>query len=153
MRLARRNVMPNKRSLACVGFICWLVCISVAGPATAQDINAIGQLIASGNYAAALAEAQKFEAAAKAQLGANHPSYAYALSALASVYLAQEKYDEAEGLFRRALVIREKVFGDDTSRRGPDPDPSVGAVFAAIQVWGGGGAVKACAADPAKGPG
>ena len=105
--------MPNKRSLVCVGFICWLACISVASPATAQDINAIGPLIASGNHAAALAEAQKFEAAAKAQVGVNHPSYAYALSALASVYLAQEKYDEAEGLFRRALVIREQVQGDD----------------------------------------
>jgi tetratricopeptide (TPR) repeat protein len=89
--------------------------ISVGYPATAQepDISAIEQLMARGDHAAALLEAQKLEAAGKAQFGINHTSYAYILNLLATVYLTQEKYDEAEGLYRRAMAIREKVLGDD----------------------------------------
>jgi tetratricopeptide (TPR) repeat protein len=89
--------------------------ISIARPATAQgpDSNAIVQLIARGDHAAALEEAQKLEATAKAQFGINHASYAYALNTLATVYTAQQKYDEAEGLYRRAMAIRAKVLGDD----------------------------------------
>ena len=105
--------MPKMRSLVCAALVCLLVGISVAGPATAQDINTIGQLMARGDHAAALMEAQKLEAAAKAQFGVNHTSYAYALNMLATVYVAQQKYDEAEGLFRHAMAIREKVLGDD----------------------------------------
>jgi tetratricopeptide (TPR) repeat protein len=107
--------MPKKRSLASAGLVCLWVGTCVACPATAQerDITAIGQLIVSGDHAAALAEAQKLEAAAKAQFGINHTSYALALNTLATVYVAQQKYDEAEGLYRRALAIREKVLGDD----------------------------------------
>ena len=107
--------MPKKRSLVSAGLVCMWVGISVPCPATAQepDINAIGQLIMRGDHAAALAEAQKLEAAAKAQFGINHTSYALALNTLATVRVAQQKYDEAEGLYRRAMAIREKVLGDD----------------------------------------
>jgi tetratricopeptide (TPR) repeat protein len=115
MRFARRNVTPNKRSFVRAGLACLWVGFSVIGPATAQgpDANAIGQLIARGDHAAALREAQKLEAAAKAQYGINHTSYADALNTLATVYLTQQKYDEAEGLYRRAIAIRAKVLGDD----------------------------------------
>jgi tetratricopeptide (TPR) repeat protein len=106
--------MPKKRSLVSAGLVCLWVGI-LASPATAQepDVKAIVQLLASGNHAAALAEAQKLEAAAKAQFGINHTSYAFVLNTLATVYVAQQKYDEAEGLYRRAMAIREKVLGDD----------------------------------------
>lgn len=107
--------MPTERSVVRAGLACLWVGIFVIGPAIAQepDINAIGQLIARGDHVAALAEAQKLEAAAKAQFGINHTSYAHALNALATVYVAQAKYDEAEGLYHRAMAIREKVLGSD----------------------------------------
>jgi tetratricopeptide (TPR) repeat protein len=115
--------MPKRRSLVAAGLVCLSIGVSTACPATAQepdtnavmqpDIKAIVQLLESGNHAAALVEAQKFEAAAKAQFGVNHTTYAYALSVLATVYVTQEKFDEAETLFRRAMAIRAKVLGDD----------------------------------------
>src|SRR5215813_14133960 len=107
--------MPKERSVVRAGLACLWVGTSVIGPATAQgpDINVVGQLIARGDHAAALLEAQKLEADAKAQFGINHTSYADALNTLATVYLSQQKYDEAEGLYRRAIAIREKVLGDD----------------------------------------
>jgi tetratricopeptide (TPR) repeat protein len=107
--------MPKKRSVIRAGLVCLWAGISAACPATAQEpeINAIVELIARGDHAAALAQAQKLEAAAKAQFGVNHNSYANALNTLATVYVAQQKYDEAEGLYRRAIAIREKVLGDD----------------------------------------
>jgi polyphosphate kinase len=63
--------MPKKRSVVCAILVCLGVGISVACPATAQgpDVNAIVQLMARGDHAAALQEAQKLEAAAKAQFG------------------------------------------------------------------------------------
>src|SRR5262249_3729263 len=107
--------MPKKRSLVCAGLVCLWVGISAACPASAQepDMNAIMQpevkavleLLERRDYAAALVEAQKFEAAAKAQFGVNHTSYAYALSVVATVYVGQAKFDEAEALFRRAIAI------------------------------------------------
>jgi tetratricopeptide (TPR) repeat protein len=107
--------MPEKRSFDSTGLVYLSMAIAIAGPVTAQepDITAIGQLIERGNHAAALLEAQKLEAAAKAQFGISHTSYAYALNILATVYLTQEEYDEAEGLYRRAMAIRAKVLGDD----------------------------------------
>jgi tetratricopeptide (TPR) repeat protein len=109
----RRNVMPKTRSVVRAALLGLCVGISVACPATAQesDVNAIVQLLARGDHAAALAQAQKLEAVAKAQFGINHTSYANALNALATVYVAQQKYDEAEGLYRRAIAIRERVLG------------------------------------------
>jgi tetratricopeptide (TPR) repeat protein len=115
--------MPKKRSLVRAGLVCLWVGISIACPASAQepdmnvsmqpDMKAIGQLLESGDHAAALVEAQKFEATVKAQFGIDHPSYAYALSLLASIYLGQQKLDEAEALYRRAMAIHEKVLGAD----------------------------------------
>ena len=115
--------MPKKRSLVSAGLICLWVATSAACPATAQepdmnavmqrDIKAIEELLVKGDHAAALVEAQKLEAAARAQFGINHTSYAYALSVLATVYVTQGKFDEAEALVRRAIAIREKVLGDD----------------------------------------
>ena len=86
-------------------------------PAAAQqgDLNAIlkqfSELYAAGNYPAALVEAQKLEARVKARFGVNHGNYGIALNNLAAVYGAQGKYADAEGLFGRALAIREKALG------------------------------------------
>jgi tetratricopeptide (TPR) repeat protein len=104
--------MAKMRSVVCA--VCLMAGISVASPANAQepDIKAIVQLIARGDHAAALLEAQKLEAATKAQFGINHANYAFALNTLATICLAQQQYDEAEGLYRRVMAIREKVLGE-----------------------------------------
>jgi tetratricopeptide (TPR) repeat protein len=51
----------------------------------------------------------------KARFGTDHPGYAVALNKLAIVFLAEGKYSEAEGLFKRALAIREKALGANHS--------------------------------------
>jgi tetratricopeptide (TPR) repeat protein len=63
---------------------------------------------AAGQYAEALVEAQKLEAAIKTQFGTDHASYAGALNGLARIYLAQRKYVAAELTYKRALTIQEK---------------------------------------------
>jgi CHAT domain-containing protein/tetratricopeptide (TPR) repeat protein len=84
-------------------------------PARPSDIGAIQKrfdaLVAAHDYAGALVEAQKLEAAVKARVGVNHPDYAAALSILGKVYHAQGKYAEAAELFQRSLAIREKSLG------------------------------------------
>jgi hypothetical protein len=73
-----------------------------ATPAAAQqdDLDAMvkrhSELMAAGNYASALAEAQKYEAAVKARLGVNHARYAGALFFLANVTRAQGNYAQLE---------------------------------------------------------
>src|SRR5262249_50203654 len=44
-------------------------------------------------------------------LGPEHPDVALSLDNLASLYTSQDRYTEAEPLYRRALAIREKVLG------------------------------------------
>src|SRR5439155_13081215 len=73
-----------------------------------QDFN---YFFTTGDYAAALAEAQKQEAAAKARVGINHPDYAAAINKIALVYEKQGRLADAEALFKRALSIFEKVKG------------------------------------------
>jgi tetratricopeptide (TPR) repeat protein len=68
-------------------------------------------LDAARDYACALVEGQKLEAAVKARVGASHRDYARVLSKLAGVYASLGKYAEAADLYQRALAIREKVLG------------------------------------------
>jgi hypothetical protein len=96
-----------------------LLIAAAPGPASAQraDLEAsmkrVQQLYVAGNYGAALAEAQKLEANAKARFGANDTRYAAALNLLAGVYWAQGKSAESEALNRRALAILEQAPGNN----------------------------------------
>jgi CHAT domain-containing protein/tetratricopeptide (TPR) repeat protein len=107
--------------LHCLGALSGTASFAVIAmaPAAAQqgDLNAIhrryDELYAAGNYAAALVEAQKLEAGVKARLGVNHANYSIALYNLAVVYAALGKYADAEGVFKRALAIKEKALGAD----------------------------------------
>jgi hypothetical protein len=96
-----------------------LFMIIAMAPAAAQqgNLDAIykryNELYAAGNYAAALVEAQKFEAGVKARFGVNHAKYGSALNNLAMVYAAQGKYADAEELYKRDLEISEKALGKD----------------------------------------
>jgi CHAT domain-containing protein/tetratricopeptide (TPR) repeat protein len=69
------------------------------------------ELYDRGDYAGALIEAQRLEAAIRAKFGTRHSGYAVALIHLGVVYKQQGKYAEAEGLLRRALAITEAALG------------------------------------------
>src|SRR5262245_17628056 len=100
-------------------FVAFLVLTTVAGLASASaqpaDIKAIDKSFqdhyARGNYPAAQIDAQELEQLAKARFGADDAYYAGALHKLGLVYWAQGKHSEAEGLYKRALAIREKALG------------------------------------------
>ena len=84
-----------------------------AQPADIKAIdNAFQDRYAHGNYPAAQIDAQKLERLVKARFGADHPDYAVALNKLGIVFLAEGKYSEAEGLYKRALAIREQTNGE-----------------------------------------
>src|SRR5260370_35807291 len=92
-------------------------------PAWAQpaDIGALEQrynaLLDSGDYAGALVQAQKLEAAIKARFDVNHTNYALALNDLANVHEAQGRHGEAEALYRRALAIQDKTLRPNDPQR------------------------------------
>jgi CHAT domain-containing protein/lipopolysaccharide biosynthesis regulator YciM len=95
-------------------------------PAAQQTDTAVSQkrfqnLYAAGNYSAALAEAQKAEAAAK-RGGTNNFAYVSALNDLARAHQALGRYAEAAGMFKQVLSILQK--------NAPPTDPSVGQALA-----------------------
>src|SRR3989442_2795797 len=82
-----------------------LVLVGVTPAAAQQDeldamVKRHSQFMSAGNYAAALAEAQKYEAAVKARLGVNHVKYAGALVYLGNVTQAQGNYAEAAEFYK-----------------------------------------------------
>src|SRR5262245_19440384 len=102
-----------------VAFVAILALATLGALATAwaqpADIKAIDKTFqdhyAHGNYPAAEIDAKKLERLVKARFGANHAYYAVALNKLGIAVQAQGKYADAEGLFERALTIREKALG------------------------------------------
>jgi CHAT domain-containing protein/tetratricopeptide (TPR) repeat protein len=116
---ARTNMWRLINCFAALVFAPALMIGLLLAPASAQqdDLNALfkraNELLSAGQYDAALVEAQKFEAAAKARLGTSDANYANALSTLAKVYQFQGKYADAEGLYKRALAIWEAKLGKD----------------------------------------
>ena len=80
---------------------------SVVGPAAAQQVDIAAaqkrfqDLYAAGNYAAAFAEAQKTEAAAK-RAGTNNLAYVLALNDLARAHQALGRYSDAALEFEQA---------------------------------------------------
>ena len=95
-------------------------------PSAAQIDTAAAQkrfqdLYAAGNYSAALAEAQKTEAAAK-RAGTNNFAYVSALNDLARAHQALGRYPEAAGMFKQVLSILQK--------NAPPTDPSVAQALA-----------------------
>jgi tetratricopeptide (TPR) repeat protein len=92
-------------------------------PSLAQQADLDGlvkrydELFQAGNYDAALAEARKFEAAARARYGTQHESYAGALFLQARALYVLGKYPEAEKLYKLALPIFEKAKPSAASTR------------------------------------
>ena len=144
-----------RRLLSFVSIFLVIIACALA-PAAAQqaDIQAIDKRLrefyAAGNYAAALVEARRYEAAVKAAFGQDHTNYADALTWLAGVYRKQGQHGEAEGPFKRALAIREKVLGEDHPDVA-DPQQPGPRVREPRQIRGGGGALQARAGDQGEG--
>jgi CHAT domain-containing protein/Tfp pilus assembly protein PilF len=98
--------------------IAWLIALAVwlnllAGShAQPADIAALTkryhELHDSGDYAGALAQAQKLEAAIKARFGTNDRNYVVALFALAQVNRSLGRYKDVEDFYKRSLAILEK---------------------------------------------
>ena len=113
------KVMKAGRCSKTVSFAAILALTTLGALATASaqraDIKAIDKAYkdhyARENYRAAQIDAQELERLVKARFGVDHPYYAVALNRLGIVCWAQGKYTEAEGLFKRALAIREKALG------------------------------------------
>jgi tetratricopeptide (TPR) repeat protein len=107
--------------IAAIALITMLAIGRSAEPTAAQKTNfaaiqsRIHELFAGGDYAAALIEARKLEAAVRAELGTSSIDYGVALSELGQVYQAQSKYAEAEGAFERALIILERALQQSNS--------------------------------------
>jgi CHAT domain-containing protein/Tfp pilus assembly protein PilF len=99
-----------------------LVMAAIPTPSAAQSelqgyLNRYQQHFDSGNYAAALDEARKFEAAARAGYGTKHESYAGALFLQARALYVLGKYTDAENLYKLALPIFEKAPPNAASTR------------------------------------
>src|SRR4051812_348386 len=71
------------------------------------------ELYIAGDYAAALDEARRLEAARRQRFGLLHPSYADALRALGRAHYARQEFADAERVFLRELEIRERTAGPD----------------------------------------
>jgi tetratricopeptide (TPR) repeat protein/CHAT domain-containing protein len=80
-----------------------------------SDIGAVQKrfdaLYAKGDYAGALVEGQKREAAGRMRVAANHSDYGVALVRQAVALDSQGKYAQAAELDQRALAILEKALG------------------------------------------
>jgi CHAT domain-containing protein/Tfp pilus assembly protein PilF len=119
-----------------LGSLCFVM-IALAPSAGQQgDLNAIlkrqSQFMEAGDYAAALVEAQKAEALAKARFGIAHANYGVALYNLGSLYRTLGKYSDAEELFKRALEVKEKAIGTDN----PDVADTLNSLAAVYQNQG-----------------
>lgn len=102
--------------------------LAFTAPAVAQQAAELNAMLArykqsldAGDYASALAQAQKLEVIVKERYGPGHPNYAVSLNGIAIVYERLGKYAEAENLYKRALTIKEKAVGADH----PDMAPSL----------------------------
>src|SRR5215470_1133831 len=113
------EVMRAGRRSKTVAFVAILALLTFGALATASaqpaDIIAVNKAFqdhyARGNYPAAKIDAQELERLTKARFGADHAYYAVALNKLGIAFHFQGNYTEAEGLFKRALAIREKALG------------------------------------------
>jgi tetratricopeptide (TPR) repeat protein len=99
-----RKFMMAKRRSKVTAFVAILAL-------TAFGVLATASAQPSDMYPAAQIDAQDLERLVKARFGPDHAFYALALNKLGIAFQSQGKHVEAEGLFKRALAIREKVLG------------------------------------------
>src|SRR5712691_7654333 len=109
----RGGIMKSGWRSASIAFGVALMLAAASAPAAAQQADVAASqkrfqdLYAAGDYAAALAEAQKAEAAAK-RGGTNNFAYVSALNDLGRANQALGQYGKAAGMFRQVLDTLQK---------------------------------------------
>ena len=155
------KVMIAGRCSKTVAFVAILALTTFGALATASaqpaDIKAIDKAFqdhyARGNYPAAQIEAQKLERLVKARFGADHARLRRCAQQTGHrVFRHRASTAEAEGLFKRALAIREKALGANHSDVGQTLNNLALVYRAQGKYSGGGGALQARVGDPRKGP-
>jgi CHAT domain-containing protein/lipopolysaccharide biosynthesis regulator YciM len=117
------EMMPSKWTSVPATLLVMLLLATTCPPSSAQQadlgayVKRYDELFQAGNYDAALGEARKFEAAARARYGTQHESYAGALYLEARALYVLGKYPEAEKLYKLALPIFEKAKPSAASTR------------------------------------
>ncbi len=106
--------MPSKWIILCASLLLTVFLAINPAPASAQAdlegfVKRYDELFQAGNYDAALAEAKKFESAARSRFGTQHESYAGALYLQGRALYVLGKYPEAEKVYKLALPIFEKA--------------------------------------------
>ena len=106
--------MPSKWIILCASLLLTVFLAINPVPASAQAdlegfVKRYDELFQAGNYDAALAEAKKFELAARSRFGTQHESYAGALYLQGRALYVLGKYPEAEKVYKLALPIFEKA--------------------------------------------
>jgi CHAT domain-containing protein len=107
----------NRFSNIVLAALVLLLAVSIAPwPAAAQSdrelndmFKRVRALSLAGDHDAALAEAQRFEAAIKARFGVNNPNYLAALNLLAISYRYVGRYADAETIHTQVLAMRERA--------------------------------------------
>jgi CHAT domain-containing protein/Tfp pilus assembly protein PilF len=95
-------------AIALFACLVWLLQAQAQPADIAAMTKRYHELHDSGDYPAALAQAQKLEAAIKARFGTNDRNYVVALFALAQVYSSMGRFKEPEDLYKRSIAILEK---------------------------------------------
>jgi tetratricopeptide (TPR) repeat protein len=97
------------------GAVLALVTVCAALPAGAEQstldamLKRYRELYAARDYDAALAAAQRLEAAVRARSGMNNRNYVVAIFAVAQARRGRGQNAEAEAIYKRALTILEKA--------------------------------------------
>ena len=111
--------MPWRRSFVAVLFALTFFSPLFVCPVASQQVDLAATekryqaLVAAGDNAGALVEAQKLEAAAKARFGADSSIYAITLSYMGDTYRRLERFGDAERYYTQALAVRTKLNPND----------------------------------------
>src|SRR5688572_25789798 len=110
-------ILRPARALAAFAPFVLAAVLLASGPGWAQGADAlaeinrqIGKHAATGETDKAAPLAAQYVALARQAHGEDHPEYATAITWLGWVYENQQRYADAEPLFKQALQIRETAF-------------------------------------------
>jgi tetratricopeptide (TPR) repeat protein len=102
--------MRRIRSFSVSAAVCTLLWIVTANASWGQDLKEAGvlntkvmELYNAGQYAEAIPLAQRALSIREKALGPDHPDLASSLENLAALYSTQQRYADAEPLYKRSL--------------------------------------------------
>jgi tetratricopeptide (TPR) repeat protein len=114
------KVLPSARVFVALALVAQFLFVFVGNAVRAQSPNALAELnrwipelAAKGEMKKATARAKRYVDLARKGAGKDSPEYATAITWLGWLYQSEQRYEDAEPLLKRALVIRETAFGPD----------------------------------------